>query len=775
MNRSNAIQLFKAITYLGIYGGLLVPLMFIPVVIFPFVFSKLIYFQILIGLTFPAYLALAWMEPEYRPKKHVLYLAVSAYFVALGLSVIFAVDPFRAWWGNQERMNGLFTLLHFFAWLTMMIGVLKTWEQWRRFLNYQVMLGCLMAIVAILQKLNPNLLMFPAGPRVGGLLDNPIYMAAYQIFNLFFLALLFWRNPSKAWRAWYGVFAVFSLIAFILAQSRGALVGLGVGIFAFAFYVGLLHPNKKAKAGVFAALAALMLAYGGLYAMRDLPLIQQSPLARLTDFRATVSTRLIAWEIAWQGFVERPITGWGLDNFHIVFNEKFNPESLRFGAYETWFDRAHNTVMDVLSMTGLLGFLTFFAIYIAIFYSTWRAYKRTWIDLPIAAILFSLPIAYFVQNLFVFDHPAGFTMSYLLFGLIIAATKGEFIGEKEQKAENKEQVSEKRDVPWILFGVFQLLALLLVYRMSVLPFQASRLALQSNGYITFNPVLGFEYAKQAAEIPTPYKDEQSFLLARNIIGMMGNGTLQRFPQWRELYALAKTLSEEVVDRHPRNTHPRYIYARMAQEIIPLLPEEATVALDQYQKAIETSPKRQQLHYGLARLYLQLGRVDDALRSFRDVRDFDPENGIGSWNYGLTLLYDKGSQDPNSRIAGAEEIRKALQAPFPYKLQNPQELFPLFDAYLVLRDAENLQRTAENLREHPKASPQIYAQIAMKMQITGLEDIRDVILREGEAISPGTLFEYDKLVDPTHPDSVTLTAPEPPSVESSTSAGAGPRR
>ncbi|MCR4256678.1 MAG: O-antigen ligase family protein, partial [Candidatus Uhrbacteria bacterium] len=573
-NRTNAIKLFKALTYIGIYGGLLVPLIFIPTVIFPFVFSKLIYFQVLIGLTFPAYLALAWMEPEFRPKKHLLYFAVLAYFVALTLSVVFAIDPTRAWWGNQERMNGLFTLLHFLAWLTMAVGTLKTWNQWKWLLNYQVALSCVMAVVAIMQKLNPNLLMFPAGDRVGGLLDNPIYMAAYQIFNLFFLALLFWRNPSRNWRVIYAAIAVFDVIAFLLAQSRGALVGLAAGVVAFALYVAIFSKNKKTKYVVFGGLLALVAAYGVLFAFRDTEFIRATPFNRLTDFRSTISTRLIAWEIAWDGFLERPLTGWGLDNFHVLFNLKFNPESLRFGTYETWFDRAHNTVMDVVSMTGLLGFFTFFGIYVAIFISTWRAFRRGWIDLPIAAILFSLPIAYFVQNLFVFDHPAGFSMSYLLFALIIAATRGEFIGEKEQRAESKEQERVKRDAPWILFAVLQILAILLVYRTSVLPFKASELAIKANAMFGVDPIASFRYAKQASEIPTLYKDEQSFLLARNVIAVIGSGQFQKFPEWKEMYALAKALSEEEVSRHPNNTHPRYIYARLAQSILPLMPEEA---------------------------------------------------------------------------------------------------------------------------------------------------------------------------------------------------------
>lgn len=297
------------------------PLVFIPVVIFPFVFSKLIFFQVLIGLTFPAYVALAWMEPAYRPKKHTLYFAILAYFIAISLSVVFAVDPYRAWWGNQERMNGLFTLLHFFAWLTMTIGIIKTWEQWKSLLHFQVVLSAIMAIVAILQKLNPNLLMFPAGPRVGGLLDNPIYMAAYQMFNFFFLALLFWKNSSFNWRVLYGFILGFDLIAFVLAQSRGALVGLVAGIIAFSFYTMLFTKSKNLRLGVLGMLFTVFAGYGALFLARDVPIIRESPLYRFTDLYGTVSTRLIAWDIAWQGFLERPLTGWGFDNFHILFNQ----------------------------------------------------------------------------------------------------------------------------------------------------------------------------------------------------------------------------------------------------------------------------------------------------------------------------------------------------------------------------------------------------------------------------------------------------------------------
>jgi hypothetical protein len=166
MNRPDALKLLKGIAMVGIYGGLLMPAMFLPVVIFPFVFSKLVYFQILIALTFPAYAALAWAEPKYRPRWTSLALAIAAYFVAIGLSVAFAADPSRAWWGNQERMNGLFTVLHFFLWFLMASSLLTTWAQWRRLLAFEIAVSAFMASVALLQKPFPRLLRFaaPRGP-----------------------------------------------------------------------------------------------------------------------------------------------------------------------------------------------------------------------------------------------------------------------------------------------------------------------------------------------------------------------------------------------------------------------------------------------------------------------------------------------------------------------------------------------------------------------------------------------------------------------------------
>lgn len=754
MTHQHVVRFLRRVTLVGVYGGLLLPLVFIPIVIFPFVFSKLIAFQILIGLTFPSYLALAWMEPRYRPQKHLLYLAILAYFVAVGCSVIFAVDPMRAWWGNQERMNGLFTLLHFLAWLTMAMSTVRTWDQWKKLLNYEVVLSGIMAVVALLQKVNPNLLMFPAGPRVGGLLDNPIYMGAYQIFNLYFLTLLFFKTRSTSLRVWYGFLAVLDIGAFIAAQSRGNLLGLGVGIAVFTLFYAIFTKNRKHKYAVLGAAATVFIAYGALFAFRNTALVQQSSLARFTNFSATLDTRLIAWQIAWDGFKERKITGWGFDNFHILFNEKYNPKSLRYSAYETWFDRAHNTVLDVLSMTGILGFLTFFSIFAALFYSVWRAFRRQWIDLPTAAILISLPIAYFVQNLFVFDHPAAFSMSFLLYALVISATRKGFMNSVEETTETEKSVAQKHSFSWTTFAIVQLLFLVLVWRASVIPFRVSRLALLANAQ--FGTAQGLEYAKQASQPWTPYLDEQSFLLSRNLITISSQKNLARLTKPEEYIALAKQIMVEELRRHPRNTNTLFIYARMLHELAAGDPAKLGESEQQYLRAIESSPKRQQLFFALARLYVAQGRMPDALEAYKKVRDFDLELGQGHWMYGLSLYYDK--QD---RENGARELIESQNVAYPYAFTDVRELLAMADAYAIVNDKEGFAKLTVHLPNIPLGDVNSYAQVAYRYDQLALVEQRDEVL----AFAEKNGLQAKKILDQIKSDTVQFTAP--PAAVSST--------
>lgn len=741
MQRQTAIKILKAIAYVGIYGGLLMPLVFVPVVIFPFVFSKLIFFQILIGLTFPAYIILAWIEPEFRPRKSLLYSALCAYFIALLLSVVFASDPMRAWWGNQERMNGFFTLLHLFIWLTMTVSIIKTWTQWNKLLNYQVILGLIMAVVALLQLPYPNLLLFPAGGRVGGLLDNPIYSGAYQMFILFFLVLLWVKNKNIGWRTWYCVVAFFSVFAMIEAGSRGPFMGLIFGAAIATTTVAFLIGNKKMKIALFSLIIAGALCYLGIVTFGVKTQAFQSfnkefPNAgRIFSLDTGTEGRFIAWDIAWQGFLARPLTGWGLDDFHILFNKYYNPKSLERGYYETWFDRAHNTVFDVISMTGSVGFLTFAAVWVCLYVSVVRARRKGYIDVITTAILMGLPAGYFLQNLFVFDHPAAFSMSYLLYALVICIGYPIFSGQPSLNAAQK--IASQKPVPWIAFGILQAVFILIAYLTSVLPAYASYLSIKSNNaFAQGNAEAWLFYAKEAAAIQTPYLDEQTFLHSRNMINMTEAGALQQWPKWKEMFALIQDVSKRHLASHGTNTHPLFIYASLLQTVgratgdMALYQEAETY----FKRAIEASPKRQQLYFAYGRLLIEMGRTQEGINKYKEAASFDETIGESWWYVGVSYWYDQGNPKE-----GAKYIVKAMSVPHAFGLTSGQAAVLVAQAYDMENDKEGLKKLLDLLPTLPAAPASSYIEIAKAFEHQGLNSERDMLL--------GAVIKMDATVQP----------------------------
>ena len=73
--------------------------------------------------------------------------------------------------------------------------------------------------------------------------------------------------------------------------------------------------------------------------------------------------------MAIKGFQERPILGWGQENFNYVFNKNYDPG---MWGQEQWFDRTHNVILDWLVAGGILGLLAYLSIFFSTLYYVWR-------------------------------------------------------------------------------------------------------------------------------------------------------------------------------------------------------------------------------------------------------------------------------------------------------------------------------------------------------------------------------------------------------------------
>jgi len=451
----NLISLSKFFLYLVP----LVVLIVMPSNFFPFIGGKYYIFRTFVSLSLICVL-IYWAFEDKENKiikdlKEVFsrpLVKITTIFVFIYvLASLFAYDPQAAFWSNFERQEGGFQMIHYWLFFILLNLLFKTKKDWTRLFIVSIIAAVGMIFYGIFSITSPETFFGPYASlmqgtstpgfwsmllnksiRFQGSLGNPAYVAPYLMFIIFYTIYLWWDKKFgiNLRSFWYLFLISFFGLFFILSQTRGAFLGLVAGIFSFFIYL-VLSIKKLRKIGIISLISLFILLSLAFY-FKDNNFIKSLPGSRMLQINfseRTAQTRLWTWGSAWNGFKERPILGWGPENFPAVFDKYFNT-----GHYmanlptETWFDRAHSVIFDYLAETGILGLLSYLGIYIGFYlmffrsikiYNELKNKKNLSQDLPNDLqwnLIFSILIAYFVQNLIIFE----VLPMYLNFFLILA-------------------------------------------------------------------------------------------------------------------------------------------------------------------------------------------------------------------------------------------------------------------------------------------------------------------------------------------------------------------
>ena len=423
----------------AVYAALFSVLIVMSSTFFPFIGGKYYFFRTCVELGV-IFLLLWWAfearagELEAKLKKifrEPLVVAVSLFACMFLLASLFAYDAHGAFWSNFERGEGGFQMLHYYAFFLLLVILFDKEDEWRYLMKLSLVAAIAMIFYGIeaasfrdgfvgpySQGRGSTLLarLFDSIIRFQGSLGNPAYVAPYLLFSIFYAGYLWLSGRAKAvpWRRilWYSGLIVFFLLFFVQSQTRGAFLGLVAGVGTALFY--LVIRDKRLRKPAIGLAVVLVVFWGALYANRDNPAIQAIPGSRFLTINVTertAETRFWTWGSARAGFAERPIFGWGPENFSVVFDKYFDPRHFIPGQNtETWFDRAHSVFFDYLAETGLLGFLSYLGMFVVFF---WQFKKRLVASAshgslfghgPILdAIVLAIPVAYLVQGLVLFD------------------------------------------------------------------------------------------------------------------------------------------------------------------------------------------------------------------------------------------------------------------------------------------------------------------------------------------------------------------------------------
>ena len=735
-------KIYLIILRWGVYLSFLSVFLVFKNLLFPFITSKQIFFNILVEILMIFWLALIIKYPDVRPfgnaqgrpKKSFITYGLAAFFGALLVSTIFSVDFNLSFWGDVERMLGWFHVFHFFLFYLIIITVFRDWTDWRNLF----MVSIIAAVAVCFYGLTTI-----AYSTIG----NTAYVSGYAIFNIYFALILFFRRrrEEKSQHQDWLLSALYLAAAFIMlpvmrvTHTRGAYVGLGFSLFLFFILYALSTQNKKIKIYSFFAMAAAVILIMLVFLFPQSSLVKNSSiLSTVTQISAkavTFQTRLISWKTALKDFPNHIFLGTGYGNFAITFDKYFDPKFYSYTSSETYFDRAHNNLVDLASTAGLLGLLSYLSIFAAVFYYLGQGKKQAKISSNEFILLVCLLVAYFIQNLAVFDSLVTYISLMLYLGYIywlVYPVKSGFAGpdSNQEFSRVKGGAEEEPEVSYaltnkelsILAGA-GLIFLMIIYQFNLKPW----LMLDGtiNGQMEFSKgnVIGAvgEYKKalsyqtildrdSRASLINSLNSRQDLLLAMDKV------------QAKEIVDYAVGLAEVNVELNPLDSMMQMQLAQslnVAASVNQDNPNKFYFYSDRALKAIDesikASPGRVTIYFSKAQLYITRNEKDQAIEILKYAFGLNEKYAESACYLAKVALYYKDEK------LGYELTDKCLDLNGAGYL-NPLDLIKIaLNHYLEKKDQPRILLLYERWSAVEPANAKIWVNLSLLYAQAGKKD------------------------------------------------------
>lgn len=647
----------------GIYLILFTPLIIYRQSFFPFVTPKTIYFRILVEIIFAAYLILAISFPKYRPKINPLTISLLVFLGILILTSFTGINFERSFWSTYERMTGLFTQFHLLAFFVVLVSCFQNREDWEKFLAVSIIVGVLLSLNVLLGQ--------EISTRGGGTIGNTSFMAAYLLFDIFFAIILFLAKKDFL-RIFSGISLLIMLPVLLTSSARGAIATFSGGLVLF-FLGYLIFSEKKnlKRAGIFLTPSLIILII--ILAIYQPSFIKNEITKTLRDMKP----RFVVWEKGWKGFLERPIFGWGPENFNVVFLKHFNPcMFLGECGGEIWFDRVHNIVLDTLVTTGIVGLLSYLSIFAISIFGLFKVCLKEKENLFFALGLTVLLIVYFSQNLLVFDMISSYTVFFLSLGfvgfLIKKPPTNGLVGGEEipQKPLNSSLVS-----------LILVLTILLLYFGNIQPafsaINTVRMIIPQH-----NLQQATEFFKKALNtFMEKYEIREQFAQRVYYAGFERKETPEVL---RPAFDLSERQMEKSIKKNPLDFRPHLFFGKVyfSDYYSTGNREKLDLAEKLFEKSIELSPTNQQGYWHLAEVKMAKGQTEEGLNLFQRAIDLEPRLGVSHWY--LAIAYKNTGQYQKA----LEKIKDAERGGHDWK-GNLEDLKRVIEIYQKLGDDSNL--------------------------------------------------------------------------------------
>lgn len=266
------------------------------------------------------------------------------------------------------------------------------------------------------------------------------------------LAVYYWMQQEH--RPRYALLFTLNAITLVLSASRKAILCMGIPLAILYILDRKANSKIRVRKILFLALAGMI----GLIAVMKIPFLYQLIGHRIEGTIAVLAgnieaadgssesrSLLITWGMEW--FREKPVIGYGIDNFRVVLVSR----------YPTWPIEyyAHNNYVELLVDVGIIGFALYYWMYASMLLKAYQHRRKLQNpDILIVAMLISLLVVEAAMVTYFGKYVQIFLMLLWLhirnFGRCTAldATnlEGKSYGKHEKSAEHSPQATGNGDL-----------------------------------------------------------------------------------------------------------------------------------------------------------------------------------------------------------------------------------------------------------------------------------------------------------------------------------------
>ena len=460
-------------------------LIFIEGFYFPFIITKTVFFRLIIQFGLSLYLLLLALNfKKYKPRFNLAFILVGVFFLVELTAAIFGLDFYKSFWSDFERMEGVISLIYLAVYLFLLQVFLREKADWLFYVQLILISSALVSLYGLAQKFN-ILPVFEAGiGRATSTIGNAAFLAGYLLVAIG-LGVYYYFNEARQNYKYLTLAATgLNLIVLLLTLTRGAILGVSLGLLVFLL-LNVIFLSGKVRKNSAIILLAVILVFGTFYFFRSnfsntkIEFINR--MATISTADGSVNNRLVVWRMAVNDFKYHPWLGIGMENFEVVYNKYYTPD-----ISENWFDRTHNVYLDQLMAGGVIGLSAYLSILFYLFFKLFKARRE---DYWRFSVFTGLLTAYAIHNFFVFDTLNTSFLYIFIIGLVSYRTSD--VQEDVGRPQPNNQAFN------YAFVILIILNILVFYKLIYLPVKINRAMYIGYYYAVADTFRSYENFKQA--------------------------------------------------------------------------------------------------------------------------------------------------------------------------------------------------------------------------------------------------------------------------------------